>query len=217
MNLHTVLVVGILGALLSTPAFAGDLGAAAAPSPSRLRVQAQVEVLPTGSESLNADTPNGTSSLSMDADVAYGITGMIDYDLTPYLAVGVAPRLVLNVKVNDPAFRDRAGEELDLRAHVLGHLPVAPGVELYASLSPGYADLLDDAHSTLSGFALAGALGATFRVSPRVFLSGELGYQRVFSSRDTTFEIPGTGTPFVIKNDVDLSYLHIGLGAGTHF
>lgn len=90
---------------------------------------------------------------------------------------------------------------------------MAPGVQLYASVAPGYTILMspDDGVDSTKGFSIGGAGGVSYDLSPRMFLSGEVGYQRAFSSSDM---MVGGQT---ITVDSSLSYLHIGLGAGTRF
>lgn len=208
MNTRMTLVTGTLATLFAAPAFAQESAAPAA-SDSKLSAQAQVEVLPLGS----AEATIGDMSMSSDAAVAYGVSGMFDYAITPNLSIGVAPRLLLNVRAADAAPEDKAGKELDLRARLLAHFPVAPNLSLYASLSPGYTIMMsgEDGVDDTKGFAIGGAAGVTYDVSPKLFLSGEVGYQRAFASDDLMLGDQK------ITIDSTLSYMHIGLGAGTRF
>jgi opacity protein-like surface antigen len=202
-----LLSAGALGALLSSSAFADDQVSTSASS--KMRVQAQFELLPVGS----GKGTLGGISMTTDTEVAYGISGAFDYALTPYLSLGVAPRLVFNVKSKDAASQDSADKELDLRARIHGHYPVASGIELFASLYPGYTIVMSstDGVDSSTGFAIGGAVGLTYDVSPKLFVGGEVGYQRAFTS--TT--VSGGGQS--VSADLDLSYMHIGLGAGTRF
>ena len=208
MKTRMTLAVATLGAFVSTPVFADD-GISTTGTDSKMAVQAQFEVLPIGSfKGTVADT-----STSTDSAVAYGISGMFEYALTPYLSVGVAPRLVLNVISDDANAQDTSDKELDLRARLRVHYPVASGVELYASVMPGYTFVLasEDGVDSSTGFAVAGAAGATYNLSPKLFLNGEVGYQRAFTSTDVML---GSQS---INTDLDVSYMHIGLGAGMRF
>jgi len=212
MKSRLILAAGSVATLVSSSAFAQDGGVSATAEAPKMTVAAHVEVLPVGSAKLSTQ---GISD-SQDTAVAYGISGSFDYALTRYLSIGVAPRLVLNIKPNqdNPGTTDtKAGEELDLRAQIRGHVPVSPGLELYASITPGYSILMSpvDGEKDPRGFAIAGAVGATYDVSPKLFVSGEVGYQRVFTTTDVT---NGNQTASV---DMDLSYMHVGLGAGTRF
>jgi opacity protein-like surface antigen len=194
-------------ALLSSPAFADDSVSTTA-SDSKMRVEAQFELLPLGS----AKTTVGAMSASNDTAVAYGISGAFDYAVMPYLSIGVAPRLVLNVKPSDSQ-GDSSDKEIDLRARVHAHVPVTPGVELFASIYPGYTIVTSsmDGIDNSTGFAIGGAVGATYDVSPKLFIGGEVGYQRAFTST----KISAAGQS--VTGDLDVSYMHIGLGAGTRF
>jgi hypothetical protein len=195
--------------LATSSAFAQEAGAPASDASPKMRLGAQVEVLPVGSGKATV----GDTSMTNDAAVAYGVTGTFDYALTPYLSVGVAPRLVLHVTPDNAQPGQDADKELDLRARLLGHVAVAPKLELYASIAPGYAIVMnsEDGVGNSSGFAIGGAAGVTYDLSPRMFLSGEVGYQRAFTSTDLTV---GNQT---ISGDLALSYMHVGLGAGTRF
>jgi opacity protein-like surface antigen len=209
MTIRMILAAGTLGTLLSSSAFADDESISASAAAPRMRAQAQFELLPlgTGKQTL------GNQSMSQDTAVAYGISAAFDYALTPYLSVGVAPRLVLNVKPSEQQ-GGTTDKEIDLRARILAHVPVAPGLEIYGAVSPGYAFVLpgEDGVDTAKGFAIAGAAGVTYDVSPKVFLGAEAGYQRAFTSADLM-----TGTGQKVSTDLDLSYLHVGIGAGTRF
>ena len=209
MTIRMILAAATLGTLLSSSAFADDESISASAAAPRMRAQAQVELLPlgTGKQTL------GDASMSRDAAVAYGISAGFDYAITPYLSIGVAPRLLLNVKPSDQD-GGTSDKELDLRARVLGHVAVAPKLEIYGAVMPGYAFVLpgDDNVDTAKGFAIAGAAGLTYDVSPTLFLGAELGYQRAFTSTDIM-----TTTGQKVSSDLDLSYMHIGIGAGTRF
>ena len=209
MNARMILVAGSFGTLLASPAFAEDTSGSTSATTSKMRAEAQFELLPLGS----GKTSVGDGSVSQDTAVAYGITGTFDYAVTPYISVGVAPRIVFNVISDDATDGVKSGRELDLRARVLGHYPVSPGVELYGSLSPGYTILMsgEDGVDNATGFAIGGAAGVTYDLSPKMFIGGEVGYQRAFTSSDMTV----AGQTF--SADLDLSYLHIGIGAGTRF
>jgi opacity protein-like surface antigen len=194
-------------ALLSSPAFADDSISTNA-SDSKMRVEAQFELLPLGS----AKETTAGISVSGDTAVAYGISGAFDYAVMPYLSIGVAPRLVLNVKGKDNE-TGNSSNEIDLRARIRAHVPVMPGVELFASLYPGYTIVTSpmDGIDSATGFAIGGAVGATYDISPKLFVGGEVGYQRAF----TSVKMSSQGQS--VSDDVDVSYMHIGLGAGTRF
>jgi opacity protein-like surface antigen len=181
-------------------------------SASRMSVQAQVELLPVGSTALAL---GDDASVSVDNDVAYGVSASFAYAVTPYLSLGVAPRLVLNVIADGAEDGDDvdAAREIDLRARILGHYPIRPGLEIQASLSPGYTIVTssEDGAESAKGFAIGGAVGLTYDLTPSMFIGGEIGYQRAFTSADTML------LGQTITSELDLSYMHIGLGAGTRF
>lgn len=204
--------MGLVGSLVSSTAAFAQSDDASVPSveaATKMRAGAQIEMLPLGSAKVSA----GGQSLSDDAAVAYGVSASFDYAVTPWLSIGVSPRLVLNVTEKDADEGSKAEKEIDLRARLVAHYPVMPKLEAYAALQPGYSFVLSstDGVDSVNGFALGGAIGATYDVSPTLYLSGEVGYQRAFTSVD---QMVGTEK---ISADLSLSYMHIGLGAGTRF
>jgi opacity protein-like surface antigen len=207
MKAQMMIAAGSLLALCSSSAFAQEAGTEAADASAKMRVTAQLEMSPTGSVSGSA---MGMDLGSDDTKIAYGVSAGFDYALNKYLSVGVAPRLMLNVITDNADDGAEAAKEVDLRARLVGHLPVAPGLEAFASLTPGYSILMGDGPDA-SGFALGGAVGVSYDVSPKMFLAGEVGYQRAFTSQDL-----GIGGQ-KITADLDVSLLHIGVGAGTRF
>jgi hypothetical protein len=209
MKAGMTLAAGTLGLLLSSSAFAEDGTSLTADAP-RMRVQAQLEMLPLGSTKASV----AGASESTDLALAYGVTGAFDYAVMPYLSIGVAPRLVLDVNEKDGPESGSSDTQVDLRARIVGHIPVARGLEVYAALTPGYTLVLSGTEGVpdANGFAIGGAAGLTYDVSPRLFVSGEVGYQRAFTSAEI---MPTAGTS--VEADLDVSYMHVGLGAGTRF
>lgn len=188
--------------LFSSPAFADDRITAEA---ARFQVQAQIELLPLGSMTAQLDE-GGT--LKTDSAVAYGVCGMVDYALTRYLRIGVAPRVIRNVTTANAPPQQHADSEIDLRLRVAGHYALVSGLEVYAAFAPGYTLVLsgDGGLSAYRGYALGGAVGISYQLLSRMFISGEVGYQRAFTRIEV---VAGSGW--------EISYMHIGLGAGTRF
>lgn len=197
-------------AAAGTAAFADEAGATSTGSSSKMRASAQIEMLPVGE--LEAGVEG--ESFSTDTATAYGISAAFDYAVTPFLSIGVSPRLVLNVDSDESDEDSDPGKQLDLRARVLAHMPMAPKLEVYGYLSPGYSIAMfdDEELDDPTGFSLGGALGASYDVSSAMYLTGEVGYTKAFTSTDV---MVGPGQS--VEADLDLSYLHVGLGAGTRF
>jgi hypothetical protein len=204
VNTRIAFIAGTAVTLLASTAFAQDVSSTASAPTKKASVGAQFELLPVGSFHLAA----GQESMDPSAAVAYGIGGTFDYAVHEHLSIGVAPRLVLHVvpSEDDGFDEDDDASELDLRARLKFHTAVAPGVEAYGYLAPGYSILFDD-EDDASGFAIAVGAGATYDLTPAMYLSGEIGYQKGFQST----EVQG------VDVDVNASYLHLGLGAGTRF
>jgi hypothetical protein len=183
---------------------------AATSAPKLMRAQVQLELLPVGSAEASVD--DGPSD-SADAATAYGVSVSFDRAVHKYLTVGLSPRVILNVTGEDSPDEAESATELDLRARITAHYPVAPQMEIYGSITPGFSFIMpgDDDEESYSGFAIGAAAGATYDLSPSTFLNAEIGYQRAFTNTDMT--VLGQS----VDVDVDLSYLHLGLGAGTRF
>jgi hypothetical protein len=198
MKTQISLAIGLAGSLLATSAFAQE--GAAAPAP-KLSAGAQIDLLPIGSY----DVKVGEFESDGDLAFAYGIGASIDYAVTPMISVGFAPRYIMNVKDTDSD--GDAASELDLRLRVKASFPVSPGMAAYGFVTPGYSIIMapEDAGDVddPAGFAIGFGGGATYDVSPSLFVNGELGYQLGFQKSDA-FEF-------------QTAYLHIGFGAGTRF
>ncbi len=155
-------------------------------------ISAQLEVLPLGSvhyvDRARRDDP---------IHVSYGITADFEHARNAWLSVGLSPRVVAN---------DETGSaEFDLRVRIRGHGPIAPGLELYGFVSPGYLFVISKAD--LSGPALVAGVGVTCELPARMFLVGEIGGQvaRVASVVEEVRRATVAGS------------MHLGLGAGTRF
>lgn len=140
----------------------------------------------------------------MDFATAYAISGVLDYAFTSYLRIGVAPRLVLHVK-DDGFPTNPTNKAVDVRVRIRAHYAIS-GLELYAAFTPGYEVILTDGGGDhpYDGWALGGSAGATYDLSPDLFVGGEIGYQVAYNAVNP-------------RDKWQLSYAHIGLGAGTRF
>jgi hypothetical protein len=179
MKTRIAMVVVALGSLAATSVHAQEASVATEAPAKKMRVGAQLELVPAGSLETNV---LGRSQ-STDTAFAYGIGGSLDYDLTPMISIGVAPRLVFNLKGD--ADGAEAAKELDLRARAMLHLPVAEKLTAYGFVAPGYSVIFLPADATAdnpTGFALGFGAGAAYDVAPNLFVSAELGYQLGFQS-----------------------------------
>lgn len=195
---------------LAAPAFADDSVATTA-AESTIRVQAQLELLPIGSEE-----DHGGLTFWNNMASAYAISGILDVALTRHLSLGVSPRLVYNIT---PVGSDApADKELDLRACIRARTAVSPRFDIYASFSPGYARLLNGdeifVYTRSGGYTLGAALGFTYDLGSKVFVGGEIGFQRSFMRVDQQ----RVGEPEdALSYDVELSYVHLGVSVGMGF
>jgi hypothetical protein len=207
MNIRIALVAGMVGSLFATSAFAEEGVASSTAVEKKFKLGAQLELVPVG----KAEVKLGGESASADADTAYAVGMNFDYDVTPYISIGLAPRLIFGLK-SEKSTSDSTDEEINLRARVMGHFPVTGQMQIFGYAAPGYAISVSDADKDPSGFLIAFGGGATYDVTPSLFLSGELGYQMSFQS--VTDTVPGAGE---VTLDVNTSFLSVGIGAGTRF
>jgi hypothetical protein len=204
MKTRLGITLGLAGSLLASPVLAQE-GAVSSQASSKGSIGVQLDLLPAGT--LSIDGPNFEDST--DAAAAFAIGGTLDFDVTPFISIGAAPRLIFNV-TNDGADDDAdAAKQIDLRARVKVHGPVAPKVQAYGFFAPGYSVILSpvEEDDDPTGLVVAFGGGLTYDVSSKAYLSAELGYQLGFQS----IEVQGTTV------DVTTDYLHFGFGAGTRF
>jgi hypothetical protein len=220
----TPLVLGITfvaSSLVATSAFAQEgeqhVSRETERANKRVSLGAQIELLPYGQIS------GGTDSATIDSDAAfaYGVAANLDFHVNRYLSIGLAPRMILNVTskdADDDQEDDDALKQVDARVRVKGTFPVAPVVDLYGYVAPGYSWILADQNKfgpltidDASGLVVAFAAGASFDLSPGFFLNAEVAYQLGFQT--TTASVGDLDGDFDFKSD----YLSIGLGAGARF
>ena len=193
------LVLGVLVSLSST-AFAED----APLVDKKLQAGIGLELLPIGELKFEY---NGDSETT-DTEMAFGIAPFLDYAVGPNISLGVAPRLLFNVKGEDG---DEAAKQLDLRVRLLGRFPASPKMRIYGYVAPGYSILFipdwPDEVDRPAGLVLALAGGAAYDLGPTTFATFELGYQLGWQGGEED------------GDSVELSdnFLHFGVGVGTRF
>jgi hypothetical protein len=195
MEIRLVIAAGTFCTMLSSLAIADD--SSPTTNPRSVGVQAQLELLTRGS----ATYTQGEPPLTVDFATAYAISGVLDYALTPYLRIGLAPRLILHVQ-DDRQPTNPVNKALDVRARIRAHYSISV-FELYAAVAPGYEIILVDAPS-YAGLAIGGSVGVTCDLSRSTFVGSEIGYQVAFTDRGDS-------------DTWNLSYMHIGLAAGRRF
>lgn len=119
-----------------------------------------------------------------DTEVAFEIGAHFDYRVMPFLSVGLAPAVILNIKGENAT---DSASQLDLPLRIAGGANVFPKLRLYGFAQPGYSILFppsDDSGETRhpSGFMIGFGAGAGFHVAPRLAITGEIGYHLRFLS-----------------------------------
>ena len=205
MQAFVVSVVAFAVVGVVAPGSAGAQAVADPASEAKLWVGGQLGLSPIGT--LKADVAG--MSLSADTATAFEVGGVVSYQLTPLLSIGIAPAYRFNIKGKDDT--DSASQlDLPLRLAVGGN--VAPAIRIYGFAAPGYTFLFPPADSNgdsmnASGFMIGFGGGASFRIGPKFALSGELGYQ---------FRFPSTSVQGVDVSFQD-NYLTFTIGASVGF
>jgi len=172
----TTLVVAVVAA--GAPGVAQAQG-----TPDRLWIGGSLGISPIGSVQENVIFLGTPLEASADTATAFQINGLIEYRVSPLVAIGFAPGIILHVKPGD---NSDSGSALDLPIRIAVGAPVSPQVRLYGFASTGYSVLFppsdrgDLGHP--AGFMIGFGGGAAYRVAPKLALTGELGYQFRFPS-----------------------------------
>src|SRR5204863_1344120 len=111
---------------------------------------------------------------SADTAFAFGIMPTVDYSVSPYFFIGLAPQYTFNVK-GDSSNGD-AASMLDFFLRLGGNAPVADRLQLYAYLAPGYSIVMPSQGDNSRGFTLGFHGGGMFDLTPNAFVNLELGY-----------------------------------------
>jgi len=159
-----------------------------------------VQLLPVGSITAAA----GGDSETTDADTAVGLSGFVEFGLGPNLSIGLAPRLLLNVKGESGT---ESAEQLDLAVRLVAGTAVGTGnTRVYGFIAPGYSVLFipdwPDGISNPAGLILGFGGGLAFKVQPGLELTTEIGYQLGFQSVTEMGE----------TLDLTTKFLHLGFG-----
>jgi hypothetical protein len=186
--------------------------ASPAPRPERgigdepaLRIGGELAVLPLGS--LAAGTRQ--QRMSINADAAFGIGGVLQRPLNQWFTVAFAPRLLFNVKGSSASASGTgtsSATELDLRGRLTAGGYASPVIRTYVALDPGYSVVLQPSDSPTpsnpSGPTLGFAVGLAFQVAGSAWMTSEIGYQFGFQS------LLISGTEVALRS----SFLHLAVG-----
>lgn len=219
MNARIATAAALFGTLVATPVFAQEGSAAptasvaeSAPTAPRFTAGVQVEMMPGGPSSadLTLDGPRGHATASLECPTAYGIGGLFAYDLTRFLSIGVAPRLITGVNFDIPnaPSQGKDAKEFDLRARLALHAALTPRLQVYGFATPGYSWLIPPDDDNTGGFAIGFGGGFAIDLTPSLYVDAEVGYQTAYFSHD---DAEGNTV------GLDFGYLALGLGGGARF
>ncbi len=193
---------------VAPPALAPPQPEPQAPQPSfapRASYGGQLDVFPVGSLRAKANTPGlNTPALEGDIVTAYGVSGNFEYIVTPEVALGVNPGVVLGLKGPADTTSDT---EYDVRARVRVGKLVGDGLgaHLYAGGGVSWLVMPGDVPTSVGAVFEFGA-GVSHPVDSSTFVTFELGYQFGFQSATiSTVDIEAASRLF-----------HIGLGISTY-
>ena len=136
------------------------------------------------------------------------------YRVTGGLCVGLAPQVVFHLSAKDSAGYSviDSEKEYDLMGRIAYAYTVAPRLDEYAELLPGYAIVtyntvvVGSRPPSAKGLVVGGGLGAAFDVTDRLFANVGAGYQVGFQTSSG-----------IVDKDVKTRFLRIALGAGVKF
>jgi hypothetical protein len=159
------------------------------------------ELLPAGTFTTNAQG----KSVDVDTDATAALAPFLDVPVTPWLALGVSPQFIFNVKGRADT---QSGTEYDIRARVTVRDPIGANGRLYARLSPGYS-ILSTPSGTLpanvsdpAGLAVDFSVGAETPIGAHATLVLDIGYQLGFQGTSVNGKDIESRTRF----------LHVGMG-----
>lgn len=179
----------------------------------RVWLGAHFGLSPVGSLKATAKANGNEASMDFDASTAYEIGAHFDFQVLPFLSVGLAPAFLFNIK--SPNDTDSA-KQLDLPLRITAGANLIPQLRLYGFVAPGYTILFPpsdpDTGETMhpSGFMIGFGGGAGFKVTPKLAFTGEIGYQLRYPSETETV----LGTPVDLTLQDNFLTFAIGIVAG---
>jgi hypothetical protein len=186
-----------------------DSAAASAPA-NDFQVGVAFLAMPLGKV---ATGPSGDDT-SSNLDFAYGVGLSFGYRVIAGLSVGVAPQAIFHLSSKDSAGYSviDSEKEYDLMARIAYAYTVAPKLDVYAEVLPGYSfvtynEILQGSKAPKAhGVVLGGGLGAAFAITERLFANVGVGYQQGFQVSHG-----------ISDRDVKTKFVRIALGGGAKF
>ena len=197
----------VLGACLVSITMVGAVASVAAADAGGVSAAGMLNLMPLGT--FRAEFGNDRDSEG--TELAYGIGAQIDYHVTSNISIGFAPRFTLNVIPDTADANDDASTQLDLLARGQYNHPINPQVTAFGFVALGYSRIMlpDESNGVddPAGLVLGFGAGGRYLLNGKMFVQGELGYQKGFHG----VEVMGRDITFAT------SYLHLGFGIGSHF
>jgi hypothetical protein len=170
-------------------------------------------IMPAGSMRFDRNLQSTPTKATADAASAVAVAPFIDVAVSPYVAFGFSPQIILHVKAEGDS--GQSATEYDLRARLTARAPVSPTANLFGRFSPGFSIIdIPSGDSggaiTLSdplGLLLDFSVGAEVAFQPNLFFVSELGYQLGFQSAKLN-DTAGNSMDVALNT----RYLHFGIG-----
>ena len=159
---------------------AGGAVAAEAPMP-KLWIGGGLELHPIGTVSFSG----GGISADQGTDTGvFGLDVVALYHVTPLIAVGLAPRYILNIKGGNAT---DSAKMYDIRAVGAVGKDVAPKIHAFGGAGLGYAsisppDMNGMSSPSASGMTLSFFGGVGYALSPKLLATAQLSYELGFES-----------------------------------
>lgn len=182
----------------ATPAASSSTPGPATGAMPKLWIGGGLELAPQGSIS-------GSSGPSVGTDTGvYGIDVMALYSVHPLIAVGLAPRYLLNITAGGSS---QSASMYDIRAVGVVHKEVKPKINVMGLVGLGYSGISLPSMQGVSipnpaGMTLSFGAGAAYSISPKLLGTASLQYELGFQSASAGGQ----------SADFKFNYLSINLG-----
>jgi hypothetical protein len=186
-----------------------SVGIAASPSPAeagasrappRASIGLVVEYLPAGSLHTNV---SGIPQAA-DATATYGVSGSLDYFISPYLSIGAVPGVIADLHGEGAT---TSATELDLQLRARAGWFAKDGLSVSAYGTAGASWIFFPFDVTSSGTVFGGGIAASYAVGHAGFITLEAGHQVGMQT------VRRAG----VDADASTRFFRLGLGFGSYF
>lgn len=170
--------------------------------PSGFWLGGELDLQPSGSMTVAA----GGQEVEVDTNSPIGLGAIIDLRISQYVTIGLAPRLLMNVRPKGSI--SNGGREIDLRSRIRVGNFVAPRWHLHGIGTLGYSWLTHlfavfdqngdiDHYITSKGLIFGLGGGVAYTIRPNLMFLGELTYQLGFHKAEEMGQTVDANTDFL--------------------